>query len=223
LSGANQPATAAVLISGSGSNLQSLIDAIHNGDTALLTTLVISNKAQAKGLQRARKAGIPALCLENRNFDDRRKFDRALARIIDAHRPDMLILAGFMHILSPEFVSRYRGRILNIHPSLLPAYPGLNTHQRVIDNKETWHGCTVHFVTPALDAGPPVIAGRLPVAGNDTAASLAARVLKIEHRIYPIAANLLALGRIRCENDRVFLDNEPLPEPIIYRNGTIKP
>lgn len=216
----DQRPSAAVLISGSGSNLQSIIDAAENGEIRLRIAVVISNDPQAKGLERARDAGIPTACIENNSFTGRQSFDRALTETIDSHAPDMLLLAGFMRILTPKFVNHYPGRILNIHPSLLPAYPGLNTHQRVIAHKERWHGCTVHFVTDKLDGGPPIIQGRVPVKPDDTAAILAARVLQIEHRIYPIAANLLAQGRIRCENEHTYLDNEPLQEPIIYRHDS---
>lgn len=210
-------ASAAVLISGSGSNLQSLIDASERGDIALRIAIVISNNRQAKGLERAHNAGIPTACIENNAFADRQSFDQALAETIDSHAPAMLLLAGFMRILTPPFVNRYRGRILNIHPSLLPAYPGLDTHQRVIDNKEAWHGCTVHFVSEELDGGPTIIQGRVPVEADDTATTLATKVLQVEHRIYPIAANLLGLGRIRCENEQIYLDERVLPEPIVYR------
>lgn len=196
--------------------MQAIIDAMESGKIRLRIAIVISNKPQANGLERARKAGIRVACIDNNACSDRQAFEQMLAETIDRHAPDMLLLAGFMRILTPEFVRHYPGRILNIHPSLLPAYPGLNTHQRVIDNKEAWHGCTVHFVTEELDGGPRVIQGRVPVAPDDTAASLAARVLQVEHKIYPIAANLLSLGRIRCTNGQIFLDNKALRAPIIY-------
>jgi phosphoribosylglycinamide formyltransferase-1 len=178
--------------------------------------VVLSNKPDAKGLLRARDAGIATECIENSDFEDRQAFDRALAETIDNYAPDLLILAGFMRILSTEFVAHYSGRILNIHPSLLPAYPGLHTHQRAIDNHDAWHGCTVHFVTDELDGGPPVIQARVPVRQEDTAETLAARVLRQEHKIYPIAADLLAGGRIRCENGTVYFDDAALEQPIPY-------
>jgi len=209
-------ATAAVLISGGGSNLQALIDAAGRGDIALRIAAVLSNKPDAKGLQRAREAGIATECIANNAFEDRRGFDQALAEAIDAYAPDLLILAGFMRILSAEFVAHYAGRILNIHPSLLPAYPGLHTHQRAINNQDAWHGCTVHFVTDELDGGPPIIQARVPVKPDDTAETLAARVLKLEHQIYPIAADLLAGGRIRCESGTVYFDDAPLEQPIPF-------
>ena len=209
-------ATAAVLISGGGSNLQSLIDAAVSGDIAMQIAVVLSNKPDAKGLERARGAGIATECIENKDYEDRQTFDRALAETIDNYAPDLLILAGFMRILSTEFVAHYSGRILNIHPSLLPAYPGLHTHQRAIDNHDAWHGCTVHFVTDELDGGPPIIQARVPVKPDDTAETLAARVLKLEHQIYPVAADLLAGGRIRCESGTVYFDDAPLEQPIQF-------
>jgi phosphoribosylglycinamide formyltransferase-1 len=212
-------ASTVVLISGGGTNLQSIIDASGRGEIILRIAAVISNEPPAKGLERARKAKIPVECIENGNFPDRQSFDQALIEIIDQYSPDLLILAGFMRILTPEFVTHYDGRILNIHPSLLPAYTGLHTHQRAIDNKEKWHGCTVHFVTEQLDGGPPIIQGRVPVLANDTADTLAARVLEVEHKIYPIAADLLASGRIRCKDGVAFLDDKRLERPIGYPEG----
>lgn len=207
---------AAVLISGGGTNLQSLIDAATGG-LAMQICVVASNNPDAGGLERARRAGISTLTIPNKKFADRLKFDMALADAIDLHSPDFLILAGFMRILSPQFVARYDGRILNIHPSLLPDYPGLDTHQRVLDANEEWHGCTVHFVTGELDGGPPVIQGRVAVLENDSADTLASRVLQVEHRIYPIAAGLMASKRLRCEKGAVFLDGDPLLTPIVYK------
>jgi len=216
LSDATKRASAAILISGSGSNLQSIIDASAREEIAVDIAVVLSNKAEAKGLNRARKAEIPVECIENGDFADRQSFDQALAERLDQYFPDMIILAGFMRILSPEFVAHYEGRILNIHPSLLPAYPGLHTHQRAIDNKEGWHGCTVHFVTDELDGGPPIVQGRVPILDDDDADTLAARVLEVEHKIYPIAADLLAGGRVNCEYGVAYLDGKPLIEPISY-------
>ena len=214
------PVSAAVLISGGGTNLQSIIDATSKKEIALNIAVVVSNKPAAKGLDRARISGIPVECVENENFTDRHLFDQALIDVIDPYSPNIIILAGFMRILTPEFVAHYHGRILNIHPSLLPAYPGLHTHQRAIDNKDSWHGCTVHFVTDELDRGPPIIQGRVPVLTDDTAETLAARVLEVEHKIYPIAADLLASGRVNCENGVAFLDGTQLDRPIHYPEGT---
>ncbi len=190
------------------------MDAACDSDFAAQIAVVISNNPQAKGLQRAHDAGIPTYCIRHNEFPNRLAFDMALIDALDAYAPDMLILAGFMRILTAEFVAHYNGRILNIHPSLLPAYTGLNTHQRAIDNREAWHGCSVHFITEELDGGPLLIQGRVAVHDDDTAESLAARVLRVEHEIYPIAAGLLGSGRARCENGVVFLDGKPLTHPI---------
>jgi len=210
------PANAAVLISGGGSNLQAIMDAACESDFAAQIAVVISNSPRAKGLQRARDAGIPTACIRHDEFPTRLAFDQALIAAIDAYAPEIIILAGFMRILTAEFITHYRGRILNIHPSLLPAYTGLNTHQRVIDNKDPWHGCTVHFVTEELDGGPLLIQGRVAVRDDDTAESLATRVLRVEHEIYPIAVGLFGSGRARCENGVVTLDGQPLMHPIAY-------
>ena len=156
-------------------------------------TAVISNKAGVSGLERATRAGTPAEVLDHTTFPTREAFDAALAERIDAHAPDLVILAGFMRILTPAFVRRYAGRLLNIHPSLLPKYPGLHTHQRAIDAGDTEAGATVHLVTEELDGGPHILQARVPVLPGDTAATLAARVLVEEHRLYPEAAKLLAL------------------------------
>jgi phosphoribosylglycinamide formyltransferase 1 len=213
-------ASAAVLISGGGTNLQSIIDASGRGEIALQIVVVVSNKGDARGLDRARAANIPTECIANQDFMHRQSFDQALIDVIDRYSPTLIILAGFMRILTPQFVAHYRGRILNIHPSLLPAYPGLHTHQRAIDNKDKWHGCTVHFVTDELDGGPPIIQGRVPVLPDDTADTLAARVLEVEHKIYPVAANLLASGRVSCGNGVAILDGQPLEQPIGFPQGS---
>lgn len=208
-------ARTAILISGSGTNLQAFIDAVARGDVALDIRLVFSNVESAYGLQRAQQAGIPALALSHGHFDDRESFDRAVAAKLDAVDPELIILAGFMRILSPWFVRRYAGRILNIHPALLPLYPGLNTHQRAIDAGDHWHGSTVHFVTEELDGGPRVLAGRLRIENGDDAASLNRRIQAIEHRIYPKAADWVATGRVRCNGGAVLLDDQPLIQPVV--------
>lgn len=213
------PCTAAVLISGGGSNLQAFIDAVNSGQLAITLAAVVSDNAGARGLERAHAAGIPAECLAASDYADRAAFDRALAAVIDRYGPDLLILAGFMRILGAEFVDRYEGRILNIHPSLLPRHPGLNTHQRAIDAGDRWHGCTVHFVTERLDGGPRAAQGRVPVMPDDTAARLAERVLAVEHRIYPWTAALFASGRLRCHDDTAWLDEQPLSEPLQFKIG----
>lgn len=204
----------AILISGSGSNLQSFIDQAADGRLDVDIALVLSNKPDAFGLQRAATANIVGVCIEHATFSDRESFDRAMAAVIDEHNIDLLILAGFMRILSPWFVQRFEGRILNIHPALLPAYPGLDTHQRVLDAGDTWHGSTVHFVTEELDGGPLVIQGRLPVTSDQNAIDLAARVQAIEHQIYPDAARLFANGDLRFQNGKAMLNGAILEQAL---------
>jgi phosphoribosylglycinamide formyltransferase-1 len=184
-----------VLISGSGSNLQSIIDASHN-DLPVEIRAVISNRADAYGLTRAEQAGIPTAVLDHRDHPDRASYDTALRKLIDGYAPQLLVLAGFMRILSDDFVRHYEGRMMNIHPSLLPKYRGLNTHARAIESGDSEAGCTVHFVTPELDAGPTIIQARVPVLVDDTPETLAARVLEQEHRIYPEAIRRFAEGEL---------------------------
>ena len=204
-----------ILISGSGTNLQAFIDAAASGDVNLDLCLVFSNRPGAFGLQRARAAGIPTACIEHGDFDDRESFDRAVAARIDEVEPDLLVLAGFMRILSPWFVQHYSGRILNIHPALLPAYPGLDTHQRVLDAGEKWHGSTVHFVTEELDGGPRILQGRIAVDPNESADELCSRVQAVEHQIYPEAANWFGQGRLAFRADTAWLDGKQLEEPVV--------
>ncbi|NCF52393.1 phosphoribosylglycinamide formyltransferase [Gammaproteobacteria bacterium] len=206
---------AAILISGSGTNLQAFIDRAARGNLDVDLSLVISNRPDAYGLERASHAGIETACVEHGGFTDRESFDRALAARLDEHRPDLIILAGFMRILSPWFVDHYEGRILNIHPALLPAYPGLDTHQRVLEAGDHWHGSTVHFVTEQLDGGPRVLQGRLPVNSEESAAELARRVQAVEHQIYPEAAGWFAGGRLRYRDGCAWLDGDRLDEPIV--------
>ncbi len=207
-----------VLISGSGSNLQALIDSIQAGASASKSSparirAVISNRADAYGLQRAQQAGITTQVLDHKQFDDREAFDAALAQAIDAHEPHLLILAGFMRILSPGFVRHYAGRLLNIHPSLLPKYKGLHTHQRALDAGDSEHGCSVHFVTEELDGGPLVIQAIIPVRSDDSPTSLAQRVHEQEHVIYPLAMHWFAEGRLRLNDELgATLDAQPLPD-----------
>jgi phosphoribosylglycinamide formyltransferase-1 len=193
-----------ILISGRGSNLQALLDA----RLPCRIAAVISNRADAEGLGIAKAHDIPVAVVEHRDYADRDSFDTALAQAIDAFKPDIVALAGFMRILSNGFVSRYYGRLINIHPSLLPAYGGLNTHARALQDGVWIHGCTVHFVTPDLDHGPIIIQAAVPVLRDDTEHTLATRVLNQEHRIYPQAIKWLCSGKIFLdEHDRVRFPN----------------
>jgi phosphoribosylglycinamide formyltransferase-1 len=210
----NSRCRAAILISGSGSNLQSFIDQVADGRLDLDIAIVVSNRPDAFGLQRAANANIANVCIEHTAYPDRESFERAVAVALDKFDVDLLILAGFMRILSPWFVKHYEGRILNIHPALLPAYPGLDTHQRVLEAGDQWHGSTVHFVTEELDGGPLVMQGRLPVAPDQTALDLAARVQAIEHQIYPEAARLFADGGLRFHGGNAVLGGKTLSEPL---------
>lgn len=212
----------AALISGGGTNLQALIDAAGDGSLPANIVLVLSNNSDAGGLQRARDADIPTAIVSHNDYADRESFDDAVREALDRFDPDLIVLAGFMRILSETFVRHYEGRILNIHPSLLPDYTGLNTHQRVIDAGESWHGCTVHFVTAALDTGAPIIQGRVPVLAEDTAEVLAARVLEVEHRIYPIAVAMFAAGRLQYRDGRSWLDGAALLEPVRHHGSRIR-
>ena len=208
--------SAAILISGGGTNLQSFIDKTGAGELDLDIAVVLSNKIGVAGLDRARKARIPIECVEHDEYPDRESFDAALNDTLDRYSADLIILAGFMRILTPVFIDHFAGRILNIHPSLLPKYPGLDTHQRAIDAGDQWTGSTVHFATDELDGGPPIIQGRVPVERDDTAQSLAARVLKVEHQIYPKAAALFVAGRLEYWDGMAWLDGQRLEEPIVF-------
>jgi phosphoribosylglycinamide formyltransferase-1 len=205
----------AVLISGSGSNLQALIDAQRAGTLAADIGVVISNRADAYGLTRAARAGIATRVLSHGDFASRSAYDQALAVLLREYEPGLVVLAGFMRILTPAFVAGFRGRMLNIHPSLLPKYPGLHTHQRALDAGDTEHGATVHFVTEELDGGPAIVQARVRVLPGDDAERLAARVLEQEHRIYPLAVRWFAQGRLRLdEAGRAVLDHQPLHQAL---------
>ena len=199
-----------VLISGNGSNLQAIIDHCNSGETLAEVVGVISNVQSAFGLERARLAGIDAHCLSHREFGSRAAFDEALAALVEGFRPDLVLLAGFMRVLSPSFVDHFAGRLMNIHPSLLPRYPGLDTHKRAIADGAKEHGATVHFVTRDLDAGPVIIQGRVEVLEDDSEHTLATRVHEVEHRIYPEAVSWFASGRLRLQDDVALLDGQPL-------------
>lgn len=210
----NERTRAVVLISGSGSNLQAFIDQIASGDLPLDICLVVSNKADAFGLKRAATAGIKTSVVEHQDFEDRLSFDRALMQRIDEQNPHLVILAGFMRILTEEFVNHYQNRLLNIHPSLLPKYPGTNTHQRAIEAGDQWHGASIHFVVPEVDAGPIVLQGRLRLSSEDTSDSLQQRIHKIEHRLYPLALKWFAEQRLNIVENKVLLDGETSAEQL---------
>jgi phosphoribosylglycinamide formyltransferase 1 len=198
-----------VLISGRGSNLQAIIDRAGETGCPFELKAVISNRPDAAGLERARRAGVATRIVDHKSHASRESFDQALAQAIDAFRPGLVVLAGFMRILTPEFVARYDGRLINIHPSLLPSFPGLDTHQRALAAGAALHGASVHFVTSGLDSGPLIAQARVPVKAGDDADTLAARVLEQEHRILPEAICWFAEGRLTVDGERVLLDGKP--------------
>ncbi|MDR3220999.1 MAG: phosphoribosylglycinamide formyltransferase [Candidatus Accumulibacter sp.] len=197
-----------ILISGRGSNMSALIDAAASGSLAARVAGVLSSRPDAPGLEAAASRGIPARVVDSARYAQREAFDAAMAESIDAWNPHLVALAGFMRILGDGFVARYAGRLINIHPSLLPACPGLRTHQRALDAGVRLHGCTAHFVTPALDHGPIIAQAAVPVLDGDDTARLAARVLAMEHRLYPLAVRWFAEGRLNVTGGRVALDAE---------------
>ena len=198
-----------VLISGRGTNLAAIIDAIAGGTLPVELAAVICNEPGAPGIELARRAGHEATIVHHRDFPDRERFDAALAGAIDRHDPDLVVLAGFMRILTAGFVRRYRGRLVNIHPSLLPDHPGLDTHARAIAAGAGVHGATVHFVTEELDGGPIIAQTRVPVLAGDDPDTLAARVLEREHVILPRTLSWFAAGRVSLDRDRVLIDGVP--------------
>jgi phosphoribosylglycinamide formyltransferase-1 len=208
-----------VLISGSGSNLQAIMDAVAAEKLPASIAAVVSNRADAYGLQRAADAGIATATVDHTQFDSRGAFDAALQEVIDSYQPDLLVLAGFMRILTPAFVSHYTGRMLNIHPSLLPLYKGVRTHQRALDDGAKEHGVSVHFVTPELDGGPVIMQAKVPVLPSDTAESLAQRVLVQEHVIYPRIVKWFVEGRLKLEGNQVLLDGNVLTRPVQHMGG----
>ncbi len=205
---------AVILISGSGSNLQAFIDQVSAGELAINIELVISNNQNAFGLERATKSSIATCCISHRDYDSRLKFDQALIKRIDDASPDIIILAGFMRILTSDFVNHYQNRLINIHPSLLPKYTGTNTHQRAIDAEDDWHGASVHFVVPEVDAGPIILQGRLAIKKTDTVDTLQQRIHTIEHEIYPLAVKWFAQNRLCIEGHQVLLDGEISPSQL---------
>jgi phosphoribosylglycinamide formyltransferase-1 len=210
---------AVVLVSGSGSNLQALIDGVAAGAVGATICGVVSDRPGAYALERAARAGIPGTTVDYAAAANRQAFDAALAEVIEELQPDLVVLAGFMRILDAGLVERYRGRMLNVHPALLPLYPGLHTYRRVLAAGDAWHGTTVHFVIPALDAGPGIIQYRVAVRPGDTEDSLRQRVVQGEHQIYPRAVDWVAAGRLELRDGRVWLDGRALTAPLQVDEG----
>lgn len=199
-----------ILISGNGSNLQAIIDAVNSGELHAEIRAVISNKPRAYGLERARRAGIPAVVVDHTLHPDRASFDAALQRAIDEYEPRLVVLAGFMRILTPRLVEHYHGRMLNVHPSLLPAFRGLDTHRRVLEAGVKEHGVSVHFVTSELDGGPVIAQQKLAVLPEDDIARLSERVQRLEHALYPQVIRWFAEGRLTLQGNQAMLDGKPI-------------
>ena len=204
-----------ILISGRGSNLQAIINATRNGQLDVDIATVISNRPDAAGLSIAQSAGIDTQVIDHKRFPKRSDFDQALKQSIEQFAPDLIVLAGFMRILGHEFVNHFKGKLINIHPSLLPKYPGLDTHQRAIDNADAEHGASIHFVNNELDGGPVVLQVKVDVLANDNAKSLAERVLLQEHALYCQAIQWVAEKRLKFENDKIWFDDSELKQPLI--------
>jgi len=215
MSGERLPLPVVVLISGAGSNLRAIAEQARAGVLPVEIRAVISDRAGAAGLAWAAAAGLPTCVVPARDHADRAAFEQALAAEIDRHSPGLVVLAGFMRVLGAEFVNRYAGRMLNIHPSLLPRHRGLHTHRRALEAGDAVHGASVHFVTPELDGGPVVLQARVPVRSGDDEASLAARVLAWEHRIYPECIGWFATGRLAWREGTVLLDGRVLDAPVV--------
>ncbi len=210
----NQPAVdIVVLISGNGSNLQAIIDHLDQSDTSARIVRVISNRPNAYGLQRAQAAGIATDVIDHQAYAERAAFDQALADRLEALNPTIIVLAGFMRILSAAFVERFRGQLINIHPSLLPAYRGRDTHARVLAAGDQQHGCSVHYVTPDLDAGPVIAQAMLTVQPSEDAEQLANRVQALEHQLYPAVISWMTAGRVALHDDQVLFDRVVQPSP----------
>lgn len=201
------------MISGNGSNLQAMIDAVDRGDLHAKIIAVVSDHADAYGLERARRAGLSTCAIVPADYDDRASWQAALLQNLVALEPELIALAGFMRILDDAFVNRFMGRLINIHPALLPALRGLHTHRRALAEKLAHHGASVHFVIPELDAGPVILQARVPVLPEDDEAALAARVQAAEHVIYPRVIQWFAAGRVKLYDSRVYLDGEAVAEP----------
>lgn len=202
-----------ILISGRGSNMQAILQQAGNGELAVEVRAVISNNPTASGLQLAHTAGVTTAVVDHRLIPDRAQYDQALRASIDRYQPGLVALAGFMRILTPAFVQHYLGRLLNVHPSLLPAFPGLDTHRRALQAGVTRHGASVHFVTEELDGGPIIAQASVPVYAQDDADSLGARVLALEHQLYPTVIGWFADGRLAYRHSNVWLDGQVLTQP----------
>jgi phosphoribosylglycinamide formyltransferase-1 len=200
-----------ILVSGRGSNLQSILDATLDGRLPVTIQAVISNRPHVLALERAEQAGVPGRVLDHTDYDNRENFDHDLMALIDSYQPDLVVLAGFMRILSADFVNHFLGRMINIHPALLPNYPGLDTHQRAIDAGDARHGATVHFVTPEVDGGPCILHADVPVLPDDTEDTLAARVLEKEHIILPLVIQWYAQGKLCYRDGQAWFNDEPIP------------
>ena len=221
MNAAASPLPVVILISGRGSNLQAIVNAIANDRLPVEIRAVISNRPDAGGLQRAAQAGITTAVIDHSLYPDRAAFDAALQECIEGFQPALVVLAGFMRILTAGFVHHYQGRMLNIHPSLLPDFPGLHTHQRALEAGCKEHGASIHFVTEAVDGGPVVLQARVPVQPHDTVTTLAARVLEQEHRLYPLAIRWFAEQRLRLDNSgHAVLDDRVLTRPVIVTQET---
>lgn len=208
-------ASLVALISGGGTNLQAIIDACESGELNAKIEAVISNQADAYGLQRAAKAFIATEVIDHALFEDRASFDRELKRRIAAYQPDLIVMAGFMRILTQDFIDPFLGRILNIHPSLLPKHRGLHTHRRALEAGDKQHGCSIHFATNELDGGPVILQATVPVLEGDTPDALASRVLEKEHIIYPLSIRWFCEGRIAMQDNRIIMDGRPLRKALM--------
>jgi len=208
----------AVLVSGSGSNLQAIIDASEKGEIPCRVGLVISNKPDAYGLVRAKKHGIPTEVISHRDFSSREEFDQRLVEILRKSGAELVCLAGFMRVLTPVFVRAFPNRILNIHPALLPSFPGTHGPKQALDHGVRFSGCSVHFLDEGVDTGPIIVQAVVPVYGDDTEETLAARILVQEHRIYPMAIRLFFQGRLKVEGRRVRVEGEPRIPEFFHRN-----
>lgn len=209
-----KPLRLVIVISGAGSNMLAIANACKSGELNAKVVLVVANRAEAQGLQRANEQGLPTATLIPEPLEPREAFDRRLKDLIDAAQPDLVVLAGYMRILSSEFVASYARRLLNIHPSLLPRHKGLNTHARALEAGDRHHGATVHLVTAELDGGPPLLQGRLQVRIDDSPETLTARVREIEHRIYPETLQLIASSRLSLAASPPELDGQPLVQAL---------